>query len=300
MAMQATERTEEFIESSPLLGDAERLRERARAEGYLFFRDLLPKDALLNLRRQMLEVCGKAGWLDDSAPLEDGIARPGFRIIESLKDEWLKVYLELQKIRDFHALALHENLIDVFRKVFGEPVLPHSRNICRVIFPQSQTYTTPPHQDHIHIGGTDETWTTWTPVGDCPSELGGLALVPRSHTQGLLPSHEAYGAGGRGVEVPPEAIWHTGELECGDVLIFHSLNVHQGRDNNTEDRLRLSLDFRYQPASHPIRSDSMLPHNLWNWQVTWDEIYAEWEATDPVKYYWKDSKLNLVPGREDK
>ena len=38
--------------------------------------------------------------------------------------------------------------------------------------------TTPPHQDPWYIGGTQEVWTAWVPVGDCPDEFGGIAVLP--------------------------------------------------------------------------------------------------------------------------
>jgi ectoine hydroxylase-related dioxygenase (phytanoyl-CoA dioxygenase family) len=179
----------------------------------------------------------------------------------------------------------------MFETLFGETAVPHARNIARTIFPQNSTYTTPAHQDYVHIKGTLDTWTAWIPAGDCPSALGGLAIVSGSHRLGQLKTHAAYGAGGSGVEVPADSKWVLGELACGDVLTFHSLTVHQGRDNLTPDRLRLSFDFRYQPSSHPIARNSMLPHMGW---LTWDQIYGSWPPNDAVRYYWKKWNLNYV------
>jgi hypothetical protein len=73
--------------------------------------------------------------------------------------------------------------------------------------------------------------------------------------------------------------------------MFPALTVHQGLDNQSEKLLRLSLYFRYQPMSHPIRWDSMFPHD----GLTWDEHYRTWAVDDPVKYYWKNWKMNLLP-----
>ena len=76
---------------------------------------------------------------------------------------------------------------------------------------------------------------------------------------------------------------------CGDVLYLHSLTVHQGRDNRS-NRVRLSCDYRYQPRSHSVRSDSLIPHlNI----LTWDDIYTNWDSDDPVKYYWNAWDLNV-------
>jgi len=91
--------------------------------------------------------------------------------------------------------------------------------------------------------------------------------------------------------VPAENKWVLGDLECGDVLTFHSLTVHQGRDNLTPNRLRISFDYRYQPLSHPILRSSMSPHMG---REQWDAIYEKWPANDAMRYYWKKWNLNYV------
>ncbi len=290
-AMTAMVKTEPYLDSTPLLKDPQALRERAARDGYLYFRKLLDPRAVLNVRRQVLETAKKHGWLDESAPLMDGVARKGVCFVEGVHAEWKPYYCDVLRTRDFHALALSPALIGMFRKLFNEPVLAHSRNISRLIFPQNTTFTTPAHQDFVHIKGTRDTWTTWIPGGDCPSELGGLAIAPGTHKLGELPTHAAYGAGGSGVDVSADSQWVLGDLECGDVLTFHSLTVHQGRDNLTTDRLRASFDFRYQPLSHPIARSSMMPHMNW---LTWEQVYESWPANDPLRYYWKNLNLNYV------
>ena len=65
-----------FEDSTPLLNDAAGLRARMDRDGFFYFRHLLPREAVLNLRRQILEVCQKHGWMDPSAPLMEAIAGP--------------------------------------------------------------------------------------------------------------------------------------------------------------------------------------------------------------------------------
>ncbi len=292
MAMTAMHSVEPYVDSTPLLNDPEALRQRGRKDGCLFFKGLLPPDALLNVRRQILEVCKKHGWLQESSELMHGIAQEGFSTIESNDPRWKNFYPDVLKLRDFQTLALHSSIVDMLEVLFGEKVLPHSRNICRVMFPKTEEHSTPPHQDHFYIGGSDETWTAWIPLGDCPIELGSLAVARGTHTRGMMDVHEAKGAGGRAVDVDRESQWFSGDFSGGDVLILHSMTVHQGRDNQTADRLRLSVDYRYQPLSHPIREDSLLPHMG---GIDWEEIYADWAADDPTKYYWKDWDLDVRP-----
>ena len=58
------------------------------------------------------------------------------------------------------------------------------------------------------------------------------------------------------------------------------------------ERIRLSLDYRYQPVSEPVHASSLKPHMG---VLDWDEIYRDW-SDDALKYYWK--QLDLTVTRE--
>ncbi len=284
--------TAPYADASALLAEPGRLRRRADEEGHLFFRGLLPAQDVLRVRRRVLEVAARHGLLRKGSSPGAGVAAPGLPLIEQQTDpRWRAYYCDVVRLREFHALALHPRIMSALETLFGEKVLAHSRNICRTIFPHSDKFTTPPHQDHVHIGGTEETWTVWIPLGDCPLDLGGLAVLPGTHRSGLLETHAAYGAGGAAVEVPEDGLWVWGEMKCGDAIMLHSLTIHQGRDNVSGDRLRISADFRYQPMSRPVRADSMRPHMGW---IDWDELYRNWPEDDPLRYYWRDLPLHYA------
>ena len=291
MAMVDMKQIHDLEDVTGLLTRPDELRQRAGEQGCLFFRRLLDPARVLEVRRQVLGVCREHGWLADESDLMDGVANPGIRVGESGIPSWQAFYDDVQRIRDFHALALDPSMIGMLEALFGEQVLAHSRNICRLVFPDMNAHSTPPHQDNYFIGGSDETWTAWIPLGDCPEELGGLAVNRGSHRRGMLETTEGVGPGGRQVDVKDDSAWVGGDYECGDVIILHSLTIHQGRDNVTSDRLRISADYRYQPRSHPVREDSLQPHMNW---LTWDEIYEQWDEEDPVKYYWKGWDLDVV------
>jgi ectoine hydroxylase-related dioxygenase (phytanoyl-CoA dioxygenase family) len=86
----------------------------------------------------------------------------------------------------------------------------------------------------------------WLPLVPCPPELGGLALAPGTHRAGLLPHEGEHGEAG--IRTSLGARWATGELEPGDVVLFHGLTVHCALLNTTQDRVRLSCDYRFGPA----------------------------------------------------
>lgn len=280
----------EFVNSTELLTQPEALRQRAAKEGYLFFRGLLDRDAIRNVRRQILDLCARAGWLAAGTEPMDGIGAPNAAYVEPQPD-FMTVYNEIMKLEDFHALAQQPALLAMFDTLFGEQTVAHARNIARIIFPQNTKFTTPAHQDYIHIQGTVDTWTAWIPLGDCPRQLGSLAIMPRSHTSGVYPVHDAYGAGGKGIDTDSLPYkWLSSDFVIGDVVLFQSLTVHKALPNLSRDHIRLSVDYRYQSVSEPAAEGSFQPHYG---QLTWEEIYANWKSTR-YQYYWREMPLRFV------
>jgi hypothetical protein len=293
MAMVPMQEVHDFTDSSPLLSTPARLRQRAAEDGYLCLRGLLPAEDVLAMRLLVLNHCQGAGWLDDQAPLELGRTRPGLAPeVEGHSADWSRFYKLLYTRRELHAFNQHPRMLAAMGALVGGAVLPHARLIVRTMFPGTATFTTPPHQDCYYIGGTLDTWTAWIPLGDCPEELGGLAVAVGTHRRGPQPVHQAQGAGGHAVDAEPELEWVTGPMAAGDVLLFHSCTIHQARDNRTSDRMRLSCDFRYQALDQPVRADSLGPHTMWQGDHGWERIYAGWRQDDPLRFYWK--RLPLV------
>jgi ectoine hydroxylase-related dioxygenase (phytanoyl-CoA dioxygenase family) len=279
-----------FLESNDALDHPEELRARMQRDGYLFFRTLIDTAAIREVRHDLLALCRDAGWLAEGSGLMEGIAAPDERHVEPEPD-YMVVYDRVMKLESFHALAHDPAMLAMYRDLLGETVLVHPRNIARIIFPQNTKYTTPAHQDFIHIQGARETFTSWIPLGDCPREFGSLAVLAGSHHAGLLPTHAAYGAGGRGVDTEELGLaWVEGDFREGDCLVFHSHCVHRALENTSPNRLRLSVDYRYQGVSQPVVEGSLLPHFA---RLSWDEIYSGWRS-DRYQYYWRHLPLQVV------
>lgn len=103
-----------------------------------------------------------------------------------------------------------------------------------------------------------------------------------------MPVKEAKGAGGLEVYLcGKDYQWIEHDYQAGDVLIFTSMMVHKALSNNMPERIRLSCDFRYQPASEEIEPRSLLPHYD---ILPWKEIYRQWKDKDK-QYYWKNLDL---------
>jgi ectoine hydroxylase-related dioxygenase (phytanoyl-CoA dioxygenase family) len=279
-----------FIESQNLLNQSEVLRQRLDENGYLFFRNLLDHEPLLRVRRQMLEICQKHGWLLNGSYMDDGRGRAD---AYSGYLEFTPVYREIQLLEDFHALPHHPKIVNTLATVLGGTIFPHPRNISRITLPSSLKMTTPPHQDYVFIQGTRRVYTVWFPLHDCPRPLGGLGIAAGSHRLGVLPTKNAEGTGGLCTDIDETKLeWHTGDFHLGDVIIFSALTVHKAYHNTTKDTLRLSCDFRYQLAHEPLVWDTIRPHMQLH---SWETIYANWKA-DTYKYYWHSYSLQVVPG----
>ena len=131
MAMSPMGSVEPFLDSTPLITDPAALRSRANVLGYLFFPGLLSKEPILRVRRQILEICQSHDWIQPNSNLDAGIAVDDDVIIESTGDpRWQAFYNDAQKLRDFHALALSQPIIDTLAVLFGEPVLAHPPTSC--------------------------------------------------------------------------------------------------------------------------------------------------------------------------
>ena len=278
--------------------DVVELRRRLNDDGYLFFRRLLDPLRLLKLRREMLTVMQTGGWLAAGTDPIDGIANPDSRSTEGDLD-YTDVYHQVYRLQSFHEIAHCREVLDVLEQVRSGEMIPQPQKIARLWFPRFTEHTTPIHQDFVHFQGTWDNLTCWSPVGDCPRELGGLAVLRGSHrVNRVLDHHFSLGAGS--LHLDPAAHseltdeWQTTDYEVGDTLIFPALTVHKALPNVTADRLRISLDNRYQRVGDPIAEHMLNPHLSSMSSLSWDEVYANWNS-DEFQYYWKVHNLPVLP-----
>jgi len=90
--------------------------------------------------------------------------------------------------------------------------------------------------------------------------------------------------------------------------------VHKALPSRFKDRIRLSVDVRYQPLSEPIEVAALSPHGAvegryhdhesiaeedsvkrFGKSFGWEDIYKDWQRDD-LKYYWrKRGPQQLMP-----
>jgi ectoine hydroxylase-related dioxygenase (phytanoyl-CoA dioxygenase family) len=239
----------ELRTANHLLNDFEELSALYHEEGYLFFRNVLDERAVLRAKQEFVGVLQQQGVakVNEAEAIWTGAG------LDQIDDDVLYALDGYQKLLDL------ESTRRFIEAIFAEPVFMYQNVDIRFALPNDEKHLTPSHQDHFFIRQTERFRTVWIPLMPVERKVGGLAVAARSHLRGLLEhvEHEtAYSYIFRGRKqrgVPLESIhqtWLTADYRPGDLLMFHSLMIHRALPNGS-DRIRLSLDTRYQPLSEP-------------------------------------------------
>lgn len=222
--------------------DPVRLRHRALREGYVFLRRLLPRTAVMALRRQAIATCRELGLLDGRDRWCGGRFGDGSGTGAYTDARWLQLQQRLFVQPAFAALGNHPALRGVVADILEAAPVSGQGSVCRLAPPSLWQAPTATHRDYQYIPGSTRLWTAWLPLGDCPLELGPLAVSPRSERQ----------------DGAADLTWASAAMRAGDVLFVNALTLHRACPNFARDRVRLSLDFRYvHPEDGRLGYDSI-------------------------------------------
>lgn len=274
---------------------AQSLQGAIESDGYLLVRGVVPADEVRRLLAQVTEILAAAGWLRPGTDPLKRMARDGAAYGDP-DPEFKRVYQQVFNLEAFHALPHHPALRRVMSMLTGDRLLVHPKPIGRLIFPDCERLTVHAHQDYRFMGGDPECFTTWIPLHDCPVNVGPLQIMEGSHRFGFQNHHDE---NLHVPEIPREAAigndWVGGQVNAGDVLLFHSLTVHAAAPNRSQ-QLRISLDCRFQDYHRTLN-----PANLafgGESGKSWEKTYAGWRSEN-LKYYWKALPLELQPSRAE-
>jgi hypothetical protein len=250
------------------LGDVVALRARMARDGYLFLPGLLDRDAVLRARREIVTRLARAGLLRAERDPMAAIMADGVTL-----DRETRAGLAANN-RPLHDLLYTGKMISFFERFLGEPVRHYDFTWFRAVPPGLGT---PVHADVVFMGRAERErlFTAWTPIGDVDFVQGGLMILENSrHDAGLQANYfgmdvdahcentadrrDEWEKGTNGWLTRDAAEirgrlggrWLTTQYRVGDVLIFSVFTAHASLDNRS-DRIRLSADSRYQPASKP-------------------------------------------------
>ncbi|MEW2514685.1 phytanoyl-CoA dioxygenase family protein [Streptomyces sp. NPDC046870] len=275
-------------DSHDILDDVEALRDRLADDGYLYLPGLLDPAGPAAVQAELRAALYGIGWLADPDGLS--VSRSG---LSFGRDGFATVYPAVQRLESFHRLAFTPRLWTFMERFLGGPMFCHPARVVRLAPPSADPvrYFTRAHQDFVVQHVTTDALTVWLPLTDCDARRQGLRLIPGSHRAGFLPTDPAQG-GRRPLYLPvapDDERWASADFALGDAVVFHSLTVHGGGPNSS-DEIRLSADVRYQLTTEPLRTQFAHPHG---WPVTpdWDELAAHWDSHDWITL---DPEVELV------
>ena len=275
-----------LLDSTCDISNREIIKNRFENQGYLFFKGVLDFRAINDLRHKICDILYENGWLKKNSNPVLGHVDLRKRCTEGEK-KYVDVYHKIYKLKALHESGHWKDLLNILNVLFDKGVFPIPQKILRMWFPKFLDHTTPFHQDYVHFQSKKQI-TTWIPLGDCDIELGGLGILPNSHKKRL--KHEfSLGAGNLKInsEIKSNSVYTT-NYKCGDLLIFDVNLIHGALPNYTDQKIRLSLDNRFQEIGHPVAEHLLEPHLFDQSKIGWDEIYKNWEDSDDnLKYYWK-------------
>jgi ectoine hydroxylase-related dioxygenase (phytanoyl-CoA dioxygenase family) len=248
--------------------DASNIRQNLIRDGYVFLRDTLDAGKILAAREEVFERLESVGEI--ASPAHEGIATGQSQRVQLQSDLgsfWRSVSTG-PLLRDVTHGAEVGKLLET---IFEQPSKAHDLMYLR---PVALTQSTRLHYDYpFFAGDATRILTVWIPLGDVTTDEGPLAIVEGSnHFDDLLDpirnvdfssdrSNEAVQAAAyeKQNEADPVTMLQqrgskflTSQFKAGDVLIFEGFTMHGSFDNQSKhERVRLSVDVRYQPACDP-------------------------------------------------
>lgn len=229
--------------SNALLGDRAALAAAWEQDGYWFFRDVLDKEAVAQLRTIYLDVLKNLGVVDRDAheAIYNGASLEGY----PMRME------PLVAMRPWKPFVAQPAIHDFFKRLLGdEPFW----------IPTPEYRATPPNQDRsrnrfdwIHQDGFYNQGIPfricWIPLAEIDEEIGGVVFAEGLHNGPCLHDRSAPPL----FPIPPGAIpddaWRRTTYRPGDVLLMDINTPHSGLANYAYRHFRLSLDIRVMGAS---------------------------------------------------
>jgi len=247
------------------LADVEQAFEK---DGYLFLRGALNRDDVLSARAEVFGRLYDVGEI--ASPTSQGIATGESRradVPEGLGAFWQSVSEGTALRNVTHGPALGE----IMTRVLGEPARPHDLMYLR---PTAIGRATALHYDYPFFAGkSSRILTAWVPLGDVALCDGPLVVVEGSHrfhdlidpvvSVDYAADHSNDTVQAAAYEIPHASDPITlaaergtrllsAEFRAGDLMVFSGLTMHGSLDNHSPvNRVRLSVDVRFQPAADP-------------------------------------------------
>ena len=230
--------------ATPYVDDPATLNKMWEEDGYLFFRDVLDKDAIAEVTQTYVKALVGLGVVDagGTEPLWNGANTDNF----PFKIE------EIEKSKIWERFIRHPSVQAFAARIFQDE--PHW-------LPMTEYRVTPPrppeesdvllfrHQDACQNAGIPFR-VFWIPVSEADADTGGLVVAEGWHKRGLVHDPNDYPSYGILAETIPDEDWRRSDYHPGDVLVFNAMTPHSGT-SNCSHTFRCSMDLRVMKASDP-------------------------------------------------
>jgi hypothetical protein len=224
----------ELVASNDIVEDWQALRARMRQDGYIFVRGLIDPRRVAQAGAEALAALTAASWTS-----RDG------RALAPHGPEWNDPgYRGFAVSEAVNRLPYEDGPQRLMGLLLGEGAFVYPVKVPRAVFPERMKGDHKGrfvHQDYRVVGKQDM-FTMWLPLEEITEAHGPLAVLPGSSRRAWSVPHRLS---------VTDAEWCTTDFHPGDALIFHCLTWHAALPNQT-DRIRLSVDVRWQLAEDPV------------------------------------------------
>ena len=244
----------ELRDSSDCRDDVVELRDRMKEDGYLFIRDFHDPELVADGRGDVLYL-DEGRLLDPDAPVHEGKVHPDWS-----NDEFDMSGPSWTHYQNLERMIEGDAVMAFFEEFLGaKPVLLDQRGGRA----KATGYFTGFHVGHIFMGrGTENLYTVWRPVGDCPVEIGPLVVWAGSHDHERLQQTYVqldvdidrvdpfFSRDTMDVIQTIDGPLATADSTAGGAIIFDTDLLHGSLTNRTV-RFRIIVDTRYQSIEGP-------------------------------------------------
>ncbi len=248
------------------LQDRQALWTRLEQHGYLYLKNAMSAEESNAFRYYYFKALEPTGLLESNSNPVEGIASKLEVDRAKMRQVLFEDIIQGEKYAEFCY-----SIEDFFAWLFDAPVHLHKRKLIRHAR-VGETWVTPAHYDLVYLReGTKNLLSAWIPLGDCPLERGGLTYLENSHkhfeardnAEGgqLRAEHISYDLPALANQL--ETRWLIADYQAGDMVIHSPYLLHASLNNtDSNHKMRLSTDIRYQPAVESIDP---------RWQNHWHE-----------------------------
>lgn len=256
-----SELIDEMVDSASLLDNPKALRARLAEDGYLFLKGVVDREAVMAARQEVFQRLVHVGEIRE--PAIDGIATGDSKRTE-LEPDLGAFWRSVSEGKNLRAASNGRDMQRIMSLIFGEPARNQDYIFLRA---GAQGRATGLHFDYpFFTRAHDKVCTVWLPLGDVPVEDGPIVMVEGSNKYRDLidpmigfdiskdSSRKAdFGADAISFAKARGTRLLTRNFQAGDIALFGMYIAHGSLDNHSPiNRVRLSCDLRWQPASLPL------------------------------------------------